>query len=362
MARVIGYQAMVRTGTTLFEAAGAPRAAALVTADQLATSSLMGCDSHGVLRIPEYLQGIAEGAIVPGAEPVVEPRSEATAVVDCGHGLGAVGAARAVEAGIELARRHQVACVITRRCHHVGRLGACPERAARAGLVALATCNSPVHGHFVLPWGGKLPRLATNPIAYAVPTGGEPVLADFSTSVAPEGKIRWFRNSGLPLPPGWILDADGRPSTDPNAFYGPPRGGILPLGGPAGYKGFALGLLVEVLGSALAGLASTDETVVGNGVCLVLIDPTCFVPLDRFKTLMDDLVAYVKASPPIDGVEEVLVPGELEFRTRARRLEHGIPIDDVTWDALCAHADRLGVDLEGEAKKDFSTDDTDERI
>jgi uncharacterized oxidoreductase len=305
----------------------------------------MGCDSHGVLRMPQYLDAVAEGVIRPGADIRVERTSETTAVVDCGSNFGAVGAHRAVAAGIDLARRHQVAWVLTRRCNHVGRLGAYVQAAAAHDLMALATCNSPVYGHFVLPWGGKEGRLGTNPIAYAVPTGGDPILADLSTCVAPEGKIRFYLNEGKTVPPGWVLDPDGRPTTDPAAFYGPPRGGILPLGGPAGHKGYALGLLVEILGSALAGVHSTDPTTVGNGVCFVLLDPQAFCPIKQFKALMDSLVAYVKSSPPIDGVEEVLVPGELEFRTLRQRAAEGVPVDDVTFRALQQHAQRLGVDL-----------------
>ena len=122
---------------------------------------------------------------------------------------------------------------------------------------------------------------ATNPIAYAVPTGGLPVVADFSTSVAPEGKIRFYRNEGKTVPDGWIVDADGKATNDPNAFYGPPRGGILPLGAGAGHKGFALGLLVEILGSALAGISSQDPQVFGNGVCFIVVDPSAFCPLER---------------------------------------------------------------------------------
>src|SRR5207244_6782686 len=168
-------------------------------------------------------------------------------------------------------------CVITRRCNHVARLGAYVQAAAERNFIALATCNSPVHGHFVLPWGGRQPRLATNPLAYAVPASGDPIVADFSTSVVPEGKVRVYRNEGKQLPPGWAVDASGRPTTDPAAFYGPPRGSLLPLGGPAGHKGFALGLLVELLGSALAGVGPTDPNAGGNGVCCQVIDPTTFV-------------------------------------------------------------------------------------
>lgn len=334
-----------RVCTTLFVAAGANERAARAAVSALVTSSLMGHDSHGVLRIPEYLGFVAAGSLLPNAEPKVERTGPTTAVVDCGGGFGAVGAERAMRVAIDLAREQRTACVITRRCNHVGRLGTWVELAASEGLISIATCNSPVHGHFVLPWGGRDGRLATNPIAYAVPTGGDPVVADFSTSVAPEGKVRYHRNEGRPVPDGWILDAEGRPTNDAAAFYGPPRGGILPLGGAAGHKGFALGLLVEILGSALAGIQCTDAATIGNGVCFIAIDPSAFCPLPEFRRLMDETVAYMKSSRPAPGSSEVLVPGELEFRTLRQRQRTGIPIDDATLAGMRQHGERLGIDI-----------------
>jgi uncharacterized oxidoreductase len=345
LAQLYPHEVMTRVGAALFAAIGAPAEEALLAAQGLTTSSLMGHDSHGVLRIPEYLDVAARGRIVPGAPMRVEYRSATTAVVDCGRNFGHVGAHRAMEVAMRLAREQKTACVITHQCNHVGRLGAYVQAAGEQDLIALATCNTPVYGHYVLPWGGKEGRLGTNPIAYAVPTGRDPILADMSTSVAPEGKLRFYLNEKKPVPPGWILDAAGRPTTDPSAFYGPPRGGILPLGGSAGHKGFALGLLVEILGSALAGIPATDPDWVGNGVCFFLIDPQAFLPLAQFKGLIDALVAYIKSSPPIPGVEEVLVPGELEYRTLRRRSVEGIPVDEVTWEAIVKHAGKLGVDL-----------------
>jgi len=312
----------------------------------LVTSSLMGHDSHGVMRIPEYLGLIADGSLIPDATVEIVKTGRSTAVVECGRGFGAVGAAQAIRVGIGLAREQQTATVITRNCHHVGRLGAWVQMAADEGLIALATCNSPIHGHFVVPWGGREGRLATNPIAYAVPTGGEPIVADFSTSVAPEGKIRFYRNEGQPVPDGWILDAEGRSTNDPNAFYGPPRGGILPLGGAAGHKGFALGLLVEILGSGLAGISCRSPDTVGNGVCVIVIDPSAFCPLKEFRRLMDETVAYLKSSPPAPGFTEVLAPGELEFRTLRQRQREGFPIDATTLAEMRRHGKRLGVDLD----------------
>jgi uncharacterized oxidoreductase len=347
MSRLYRPESVSRLGVALFTAAGASDYESLSTVEALVTSSLMGHDSHGVIRIPEYLGFVANGSIVAGAPLAVEQTGPATAVVDCGRGFGAVGAEKAIRVAIDIARAQRTACVITRRCNHVGRLGAWVQLAADSGMLALATCNSPLHGHDVLPWGGRDGRLGTNPIAYAIPTGGDPLVADFATSVAPEGKIRFYRNEGKNLPNGWILDADGNPTNDPNAFYGPPRGGILPLGAAAGHKGFALGLLVEVLGSALAGISTIDRDAFGNGVCFVVVDPSAFCPLDEFRRLMDETVAYIKSSRPAPGFEEVLVPGELEFRTLRKRRVDGVPVDDATLAAMRTHGTRLGADVDG---------------
>lgn len=347
MSRLFASNEIASIGTKLFVAAGASEPESRIATESLITSSLMGHDSHGVIRIPEYLGFVTKGLIVPNAPLTVERTGSTTARVDCGRGFGAVGAEQAIRVGIEIAREQRTACVITRRCNHVGRLGAYVQQAADCGLIALATCNSPIYGHDVLPFGGRDGRLGTNPIAYGVPTGGDPLVADFSTSVAPEGKIRFARNEGRAVPDGWICDAHGQPTNDPNAFYGPPRGGILPLGGNAGHKGFALSLLVEILGSVLAGVGSQDKEVFGNGVCFIVIDPSAFCPLDEFRRLMDETVAYMKSSRPAPACDEVLVPGELEFRTLRQRERDGIPVDEMTLDALRNHGSRLHVDVDG---------------
>lgn len=346
MSELFPHERILEIGTRLFVAAGAEESTASIATAALVQSSLMGHDSHGVMRIPEYLGFIEDGTLNPSAETEVKSTGVSTAQVSCGYGFGAVGGAKAIETGIEIARENQTACVITRECNHVGRLGAYTQMAAEAGMIALATCNSPIYGHFVLPFGGREGRLATNPIAYGIPTAGDPVVADFSTSVAPEGKIRFYKNEGKLVPDGWIQDAEGNATNDPNDFYGPPRGGILPLGANVAHKGFALSFLVEVLGSALAGISSKDTEVFGNGVCFIVLDPSAFCPLERFRELMSETVQYMKSSPPAPGFEEVYVPGELEFKKQAERLDSGIPVDPSTWDAMHQYAARFNVEIE----------------
>jgi len=343
MAETESIERITAIGQALFEAVGAPPPQALCVTDNLVQSSLMGVDSHGVMRIPEYLELVQQGSIIPGTDIEIEPTSDSTAIVDCGYNFGVIGAERAMQQAIELAKSHRVSSVITRRSNHVGRLGAFVQLAADAGMIGIATCNSPIYGHFVLPWGGREGRLATNPIAYAVPSAADPIVADISTSVAPEGKVRYHLNENKTLPTGWIVDAAGQPSTNAQDFYGPPRGGILPLGANAGHKGYALGLLVEILGSALAGVSSTDRETVGNGVCFIVLNPAAFLPEQRFRELVSETIAYMKSSPPAEGFSEVFVPGEIEFRCRRERLQTGIPIDPATREKIRAEMVRLGV-------------------
>lgn len=327
--------------TQTFSAAGCPASEAQIVAEHLVAANLLGFDSHGVIRIPLYLQWVREGVLKPGAPISTARESETTAIVDCGWNFGQIGALRAIGIAIEKASNSHIAAVATNRCGHSGRLGTYTEMAAERGFVALAFCNSWRGGHFVPPWGGSHGRMATNPMSYAVPCNGTTIVSDFSTAETAEGVIRIYKNQGKPLPGGWIVDADGNATVDPNAFYGPPRGAILPFGGDKGYRGFALGLLVEILAGVLAGgnrLADQD----GNGLCFLVINPSAFQSANDFNALMRDTHDYIKSSPPRDGCE-VLLPGEPDRRVREKRLCEGIPVDENTWTAILTAADTVGV-------------------
>jgi LDH2 family malate/lactate/ureidoglycolate dehydrogenase len=166
-----------------------------------------------------------------------------------------------------------------------------------------------------------------------------------STSMISEGKIRVLLGDGKPMPPGCVRDAAGHPTTDPQAFYGPPRGTIQPLGSELGYKGFGLGLLVEILGGVLAGQASAVDLPYVNGLCLIAINSEAFCGRERFRELLDGLCEYVTSCPPVQEFGEVVMPGTLDFRTRQQRLREGIPVAASTWNGIAAVAERLGVRL-----------------
>jgi uncharacterized oxidoreductase len=337
---------LLRACTDVFVALGAPEAEARVAADELVESSLMGFDSHGVMRASQYALEIGEGRIRPGSPITITKETPTTALVDCGFNFGAVSAQRMVEIASDKAR-NGIACVVSQNSHHVGRLGAWPQKLAERGLIGLAFVNNTKGGHSVAPWGGRQGRLGTNPIAWAVPVlaGNTPIVMDMATCMMPEGKIRVSLHSGKPLPPGIIVDAAGRPSTEPKDFYGPPRGAILPFGSHYGYKGFGLALLVEVLGGVLAGYAASEPYQHVNGLCLIAIDPEAFCGAATFKALIDDLRAYVTDVPLMDGFGEVVMPGVIDFRVREQRLRDGIPLADESWRLITEAAARAGVVL-----------------
>lgn len=327
----------------IFGKLGASTEEARVVAEHLVEASLCGVDSHGMMRIPQYVQDVREGTIRPGAEIGILNETPVSAVVDCDWNFGVVGAQRAGEIALKKARELRMAFVVTQRCNHAGRLGHYMKQIGDAGFIGLGFCSSPQHGHFVVPWGGRDGRLATNPIAYAIPMKGRmPIVADFSTSVAPEGRIRLYKNRKQNLPEGWILDASGEPSTSPADFYGPPNGRILPFGGKQGYRGYALGLFVEVMGTILAGHDTTKPRV-GNGVSFVVLDPALVVDPSLYNQNMAALVDYIKSSRPAKEHTNVQLPGEPEEAKRRERRAHGIPVEAATWSAIAKIAASLGI-------------------
>ncbi|MCS7060667.1 MAG: Ldh family oxidoreductase [Anaerolineae bacterium] len=334
-----------QVGLVLFRALGASREEAAIVVNELIEASLMGVDSHGVMRYVQYAEEIWSGQIKPGAVVEIVRQTPSTAVVDCGFNFGAVGAHRMIPVVCGKAARTGVACVVSRNSNHVGRLGSWVERIASHNMLGLATVNVSKSKHAVAPFGGREARLGTNAIAWAAPSSGRPIVFDASTAMISEGQLRLCAHTGQPVPEGRILDAAGHPTTDPRAFYGPPPGAILPFGMPLGHKGYGLGLLVEVLGACLAGVAVGEETAQRNGLCLIAISPDAFISADQFRRLIEDLRAYVTSSAPAPGYEEVLMPGDLEQRTRARRLVEGIPVPIEIWDRILAVARQAGAKL-----------------
>ncbi|MHB8398709.1 MAG: Ldh family oxidoreductase [Candidatus Limnocylindrales bacterium] len=322
----------------LLEAHGTTRANAHVVVDHLLEADSMGLRSHGIIRIPQYIDEIRKGEIDPVAQPVIEARRPGWLVADGHRAFGQVAGTGMVDALVPRARDLGVAIAVGRRMGHTGRVGAYPERLARSGLLAIVGCSGAPSGHWVAPFGGRDGRIATNPLAIAWPvSSGDPVVADFSTAATAEGVVRSLRNRGLAVPEGMLRDAEGRPTTNPGTLYADPRGAIQPFGGALGYRGTALGLLVEVLSTLLAGDAVDDVHRVGSNLTLIAIDPDA-----GFADLAAGLGEHVRSSRPIDPAHEVLMPGDRE-RAMARATS-AIAVDGPTWTALVEAAHEIGVE------------------
>ena len=322
-----------------------PREVELVV-DNLLQANLTGHDSHGIGMLPRYAEAFLEGGLKPNAHVLTRVDTGAMLGLDGQAGFGQVIGFEAMQLGIARAQQHGSCIMALANSHHLCRIGAWAEMAAAAGLVSVHFVNV-ISRPIVAPWGGGDARFGTNPFAVGIPVeGGEPLVLDFATSVIAQGKARVAYNKGEPLPPGQLLDDQGRRTTDPAYAVVDPPGALLTFGE---HKGFGLALVCELLGGALAGGIAVQGPAGGgrrvlNGMLTMLFDPARLADGAVFQREMQACLDWVKASPPQPGVERVLVAGEPERACRAKRLANGIPVDENTWAELLAAAGKLGRD------------------
>lgn len=307
-------------------------------AQHLVENSRLGVHSHGLIRVPQYITEIRKGQLDPRARPALLRTQGAVAWVSGNSGFGPVGGAFAARQAIGTARKHGIALVIATHLGHTGRLGAYAELGSSAGCITTIYGSGPPRGHIVAPFGGIDGRLSTNPIAFALPNGKTPVVADFSTSAVPEGKVRSARNLGRRLPAGVLQDPSGIPVDDPAVLYGRPRGTLLPLGGAEfGHKGYALAILVEAMATLLAGKDVDDPSRDDFNLAIVAVaTPRGFAPAAERMT------GYLKSSRALDPKRPVMVPGDPERLARANPF---VEVDPPTWEAMKAIGRELEVEL-----------------
>lgn len=324
----------------IFRRLDVPEAEVQVLADTLMEASLAGYPSHGVMRVPRYVDAIRRGDIVPGAAIEVLEETASMARLDAHQAPGPVSAVHAVRLATRKAAAGGVGVVTVVNGNDVARLGSYLDGPVRAGFLLVMAANDAGGNPAVAPWGGVQPFLSTNPLAAGIPrAGGEPILIDMSTAVASEGQVRMRRNRGEQTPAGWLIGADGAPTTDPNRYWAVPKeAALLPLGGPtAGHKGFALGILVEALAGALSGAGCSAGLVDfpdRNGLFVLALDPERFGSRAGFEERMAAFAGAVKQVPTAPGVHGIALPGEGTARARARHLVEGVPIDGPTWAQL----------------------------
>src|SRR6202162_1446481 len=332
-------------GRSLFVAAGTPPEEAALVMRHIVGANLVGHDSHGVIQIPTYIDRIKAGHIVPGAPWVIAKESRTTTVRDGHWGFGYGVNERAMRLTIEKAEKSNVAAATVFRQGHIGRLSSYTQMAAKAGMIGLITADSGRSPKAVAPFGGREARLGTNPISMAMPSDLDgPLSLDMATSGAAARNVALAVARGTPVPPGWIIDAAGKPTTDPRQLR--PGGALLPLGGPdGGYKGTGLAVMVEILCGLLTGLGfGVEPTGRHNDGCFMAVFKVdAFRPLAEFKKEVGEFARYLKETPPAESSLGVLYPGEIEHRRELDRRANGIEVEDATWYKLRALADGYGL-------------------
>lgn len=326
-------------------ALGSDEREATLVADQLVGANLAGHDSHGVGMLPTYVAMALAGNVAINRRPTVVIDAGPIAVLDGGGGFGQVAGVDAMDAAVERATAHGVAVVGLRNSFHIGRIGHWAERCCAAGLASVHFVNVTGHEPLVAPHGGADARFGTNPFCAAVPgPDGKPLaMLDMATSKVALGKVRVAHNRGEMLAEETVI-ADGRSTTDPADMYDETKTSALVAMGA--HKGSGLAILCELLGAALIGGPTTNDATTGmgtivNNMLTIAIDPAA---LGAAETLVGDTVRYldhVRASPPRDGHDEVLAPGDPEVRSRTARAA-GIDVDDTTLDQLDKAASAAG--------------------
>ncbi len=345
-------EGLARMVARIFEAAGGAAAEAEGIAQGLVDANLAGHDSHGVIRTERYLMWLPRGVLNFGrhAEAVLE--GPGFTLLDGGHGFGQTIGPEAVATGVARAREHGFAVVGLRRSGHLGRIGGLAEIACGAGLVSIHFVNV-ANSVFVAPFGGAARRMSTAPVCIAVPQAEGDFVLDFATSMVAEGKVLVARKGGRPAPAGSLVSPDGRLSDDPALLYGPEQPGVVdnPRGGPGAlvamgaHKGSGLALACELLAGALTGSGTAEQGSERshNGMLSIYLDPERLDDGHDWRRAVADYIAEIRACPPADPAEPVMIPGDPERRHRAERLANGIPLEARVWDSLMRAGEGQGV-------------------
>ncbi|MCC6581144.1 MAG: Ldh family oxidoreductase [Phycisphaeraceae bacterium] len=327
----------------IFIAKSAPADVADMVARSLVLANLRGHDSHGVIRVIQYVDWMDQGWICPQGKMEVTRDQGPILMVDGHFQFGQVIGRKATELAVSKAKSLGLCVLTVRRSAHLGRIGEFMEQAADAGVVAWTLTNTHGGGVLQAAHGGYEPKLSANPLAAAAPLpDGRAITMDFATSITAEGKVKLALARGEQLPAGYLVDGRGKPTTDPATYYGDPKGAILPV---AGHKGYSLAVFADIFAGAIAGGCCSHANIdqVANGWFALFIDPRAFSGQDFYNDQVSKLAAWLKASKPREGFDEVLLPGEPEQRTHLAREKQGIPVEDDTWSKLQHIAEELGV-------------------
>ncbi len=345
---LIRHAALHRFTGEALRRVGLSEADAAIGAEVLTTTDAWGVFTHGTKSLAGYLLRLKAGGLRPRGQPRIVAEGGGWATVDGDSSLGMITSVFAMQAAMAKARQQGIAYVGVRNSCHFGAAGYYAWMAAREGLIGIAMANDIPS---VAAPGSRGAVTGSNPLAYAVPAGiRRPMMLDISTATVAGGKVYAAKARGEAIPPNWIIDGDGRPTTDPDGF--PRKGALLPM---AGHKGYGLSLLIETLSGILSGAAVTwgvrswahdDATVPTlHGAAFLAIDVQSIAPPQEFARKMEAMIDEIHHSPRADGVERLLVPGELEWERHDRAMLEGIPLPADVIESLKKAAEVAGVDF-----------------
>lgn len=324
---------------------GVPSSDALIVAQLMVKSDLVGADGHGLFRLPAYLKRIRAGGVNLKPNIRIEREKGATALINGDNGLGHLVMNKAVEVAIEKVKEHSVCWVGSHYGNHSGAASVYVRKLAEQGFIGIYMAVG--NANHMAPWGGIDLLLSTNPIAIAVPAGNHPmVLLDIATTVAAYGKVKLAAQKGESMPDDWMIDRQGQPITDPQKSA---EGSLLPIGG---YKGYGLavmiGLLAGALNNAAVGKGTIDfnahhDLITNTGQTIIAVDPSAFGDQQEFINRVIALVDDLKSSSTLPGVKEIRVPGEGAAKVMAQRMHQGIPITSELLESLNICAKECGI-------------------
>ena len=354
----VDVQHAIELITDIFKAKSCNDNEAKTIAERLAGSNLVGHDSHGIARVPRYVEWMEKGWVFPNLKPEIVIDAGAMGCLDAKQGFGQVAGEYAVDDGILRAKKHGVSVVGLRNSGHLGRIGDWAERAADADLISFHFVN--VRGSLlVAPFGGSDRRGSTSPLAIGIPSKDKDhIILDMATSTVAEGKVMVAQKGGKQLPHGALIDSTGKLTTNPEAMYGKIRDDEVPnpdMGTGAItafglHKGSGINFMMEMLGGALTGngvcgaLNEKERRKFSNGMLSIYIEVEKMVDFDYFREEVKSYAEFVRASKPSQNNDKVLIPGDKEISTKEERLKFGLPVPPLVWENIKQTANKLNVE------------------
>ena len=354
----VDVQHAIELITDIFKAKSCNDNEAKTIAERLAGSNLVGHDSHGIARVPRYVEWMEKGWVFPNLKPEIVIDAGAMGCLDAKQGFGQVAGEYAVDDGILRAKKYGVSVVGLRNSGHLGRIGDWAERAADADLISFHFVN--VRGSLlVAPFGGSDRRGSTSPLAIGIPSKDKDhIILDMATSTVAEGKVMVAQKGGKQLPHGALIDSTGKLTTNPEAMYGKIRDDEVPnpdkgTGAITAFglhKGSGINFMMEMLGGALTGngvcgaLNEKERRKFSNGMLSIYIEVKKMVDIDYFIKEVKSYAEFVRASKPSQNNDTVLIPGDKEISTKEERLKFGLPVPPLVWENIKQTANKLNVE------------------